>query len=92
MTTVNVDKVKVRLLRINPRNLVPSLDNEKLTLNFGSADPDDIAESAGSLVWQYQISDTLSASLRYSFLERSSATAFYDMYQNILILGITKTF
>jgi hypothetical protein len=30
--------------------------------------------------------------LRYAFLERSSETAFYNMYQNLIILGFSKTF
>ena len=45
-----------------------------------------------SLAWQYQISDTVSVNLRYSYLERQSGTAAFDMYQNLLILGISKTF
>jgi hypothetical protein len=45
-----------------------------------------------SLAWQYQISDTVSVNLRYSYLERQSGTAALDMYQNMLILGISKTF
>ena len=45
-----------------------------------------------SLGWQWQISDTISSSLRYSLLERQSAVTAYDIYQNVLILGISKTF
>jgi uncharacterized protein (PEP-CTERM system associated) len=45
-----------------------------------------------SLAWQYQISDTVSVNLRYSYLQRQSGTAALDMYQNLLILGISKTF
>jgi hypothetical protein len=47
---------------------------------------------AATLAWQWQISDTVSTSLRYSFFERSSPDTAFDMYQNILILGIAKTF
>ena len=36
VTTINVDKVKLRLLRVNERNLVPSIDAEKLTMSFSS--------------------------------------------------------
>ena len=45
-----------------------------------------------SLVWQWHISDTLSASLRYSFLERQSPVSVSQLYQDMLILGISKTF
>jgi uncharacterized protein (PEP-CTERM system associated) len=45
-----------------------------------------------SLAWQWQISDTLSTNLRYSFFERQSAATTFDLYQNILILGISKRF
>jgi hypothetical protein len=47
---------------------------------------------AGSIALQQQISETLSASLRYSFFDRSSAVTAYSFYQNMLILGISKTF
>ncbi|WP_428486047.1 hypothetical protein [Rhodopila sp.] len=47
---------------------------------------------AASVALQYQISDTLSASLRYSLFDRQSAVTAYQVYQNLLILGISKTF
>lgn len=47
---------------------------------------------AGTLAWQWQLTDTLSTSIRYSFLERQSAVALYDIYENMLILGVTKRF
>jgi hypothetical protein len=59
---------------------------------FNGINPGDSTSLAATIGWQYQISDTLSASVRYSFIERSSSTAFYDMYQNMLILGISRTF
>ncbi|MBV8889235.1 MAG: alpha-2-macroglobulin family protein [Alphaproteobacteria bacterium] len=52
LTTVNIDKVKLRLLRVNPRNLVPSLDQDRLTMTFSSDDIDDVINRSGSLVWQ----------------------------------------
>ena len=52
VTTVNLDKVKVRILKVNERNLVPSLDAEKLTSTTGADDVDSLASSSGSLVWQ----------------------------------------
>ena len=47
---------------------------------------------AATLAYQWQISDTVSANVRYSFLQRSSAVTEFDFFQNILILGITKRF
>jgi uncharacterized protein (PEP-CTERM system associated) len=47
---------------------------------------------ASSLSWVYQISPTLGASLQYSFLDRQSSVTVTNVYQNLLILGVTKTF
>src|SRR5665213_520872 len=52
VTTVNLDRVKLRILKVNERNLVPSLDAEKLTMSFGADDVDDVANRSGSLIWQ----------------------------------------
>ncbi len=52
VTTVNLSRVKVRILKVNERNLVPSIDAEKLTMSFGSDDVDEVANRTGSLVWQ----------------------------------------
>src|SRR5215468_6412018 len=49
LTTVNVDKVKLRMLRVNKRNLVPSIDAERLTMSFSSDDVDEIINHTGSL-------------------------------------------
>lgn len=57
------------------------------TLNPGNS-----TSLLASLGWQWQISDTISTSLRYSLFERQSAVATYDIYQNMLILGVSKTF
>jgi uncharacterized protein (PEP-CTERM system associated) len=59
---------------------------------FGTLNSNSSTSVVASLAWQYQISDTVSVSLRYSFLDRSSATTALDMYQNLLIVGISKTF
>jgi hypothetical protein len=56
------------------------------------ANPGNNTSIAASLAWQWQISDTISTSLRYSFFERASAITAYDVYQNMLILGISKRF
>ncbi len=52
LTTVNVDKVKLRLLKVNERNLVPSIDAERLTMSFSSWSVDEIINRTGSLVWE----------------------------------------
>src|SRR6516162_4395961 len=52
LTTINVDKAKLRLLRVNERNLVPSIDAERLTMSFSSYEIDEIVNRTGSLVWQ----------------------------------------
>src|SRR5271168_3211608 len=52
LTTVNLDKVKLRLLRVNERNLVPSIDAERLTMSFSSYEVDEIINRTGSLAWE----------------------------------------
>src|SRR4051812_27465116 len=52
VTTVNLDRVKVRLLRVNERNLVPMINAEKLTSSFGVDEVEEVVEQTGSLVWQ----------------------------------------
>jgi uncharacterized protein YfaS (alpha-2-macroglobulin family) len=52
VTTLNLDRVKVRILKVNERNLVPSIDAEKLTMSFGSDDVDEVANRSGALIWQ----------------------------------------
>lgn len=47
---------------------------------------------AATLAGQWQISDTVSANVRYSFLQRSANVTELDFFQNILIVGITKRF
>lgn len=56
------------------------------------ANPGNNTSISATLAWQWQISDTLGASLRYSFLDRQSPVSFYNVYQDILILGVTKRF
>jgi uncharacterized protein (PEP-CTERM system associated) len=54
--------------------------------------PGDNTSVAASLAWQWQISETLSGSVRYSFLQRHSQAVVYDLYENMLILGLSKRF
>ena len=58
VTTINVDKVKLRLLRVNERNLVPSIDAERLTMSFSSYEVDEIVNRTGSLVWEGEMTIT----------------------------------
>src|SRR5438067_3375207 len=58
VTTINLDRVKVRLVRVNDRNLVPSINAEKLSMSFGSDDVDEVINQAGSLVWQGEMTIT----------------------------------
>lgn len=41
---------------------------------------------------QYTVSDTASLSARYTFFERSSRISGYGLYENILLLALTKQF
>ncbi len=52
VTTINVSKVKLRLVRINERNLVPSINADRLTMSYDTGDVDELIEQHGSLVWQ----------------------------------------
>jgi hypothetical protein len=58
LTTINVDKVKLRLVRINERNLVPSINADKLTMSFDPSDVDDLIDQSGSLVWKGEMTIT----------------------------------
>jgi alpha-2-macroglobulin len=52
LTTINLDKVKLRLVRVNERNLVPSIDAERLTMSFSTYEIDELVNRTGSLVWE----------------------------------------
>jgi uncharacterized protein (PEP-CTERM system associated) len=45
-----------------------------------------------NLAWQWQISDTLTGSVRYSFFERTSPATAFDIYENMFIVGLSKHF
>jgi uncharacterized protein (PEP-CTERM system associated) len=57
------------------------------TTGFGN-----LSSYSASLAWQYQISDTVSTNLRYSFFDRISPNGALNIYQNMLILGVSKAF
>src|SRR5216684_4968763 len=58
VATVNLDKVKLRLVRINERNLVPSINGDKLTMSFDPDSVDELITQSGSLVWQGEMTIT----------------------------------
>lgn len=60
--------------------------------NFGYGVPGNTTSVAASVGLQYQISAKLGASLRYSFFDRHASTTVYSFYENMLILGISKSF
>ena len=45
-----------------------------------------------STALQYQLSPTLGTSLRYSFFDRVSEVSTNSIYQNMIVLGVSKTF
>src|SRR6266849_6421131 len=51
VTTINLDKVKLRLVRVNERNLVPSIGADKLTMSFDPDGVDELINQSGSLVF-----------------------------------------
>lgn len=57
-----------------------------------ASNPGDSTSIAAGVAWQWQLSDTLSASLRYSFFERQSSVTIYQLSENLIILGISKRF
>lgn len=56
------------------------------------ANPGNNTSIVASLAWQWQISDTVTTSVRYSFFERTSPVTTYDIYENMLIVGLSKHF
>ena len=65
---------------------------DQVTSALIASNPGNSTIITAGLGWQWQISDTLNASLRYSFLQRQSPIALYQIYQDMLILGVSKTF
>jgi hypothetical protein len=59
---------------------------------ISASNPGNNTSIVASLAWQWQISETVSGSVRYSLFERQSPVIIYDMFQNMLILGISKRF
>ncbi len=54
--------------------------------------PGESRSVAASMALQYQISQSLGASVRYAFFDRQSAVGSFSFYQNLLIIGVAKTF
>ncbi len=47
---------------------------------------------AASVAWQYQLSETVGVSVRYSFFDRISQDSTSNIYQSLLFASISKTF
>jgi hypothetical protein len=63
------------------------------TTGFSSfANPGNNTSIAANLAWNWQISDTLTGSVRYSYFERSSPVTSFGISQNMLIVGLSKHF
>jgi uncharacterized protein (PEP-CTERM system associated) len=56
------------------------------------ANPGNNTSIVANLAWQWQISDTVTTSVRYSFFERTSPATAFDIYDNMLIVGLSKHF
>jgi hypothetical protein len=52
----------------------------------------DSTSIVASVAWQWHISETLRTTVRYSFLERQAANSNFSLSQNLLLLGISKSF
>ncbi len=66
-----------------------SIQNQTAGLGLN---PGNTTSIVSSLAWQWQLSNTVSASVRYSFFEQQASVAVFSFYQNMLILGLSKTF
>lgn len=72
--------------------------NAALSLSFqdqglqNNLNPGNSTSVVASVAWQDQISETVSISLRYSFLQEQSSTTAFNITQDLLIFGLTKTF
>ncbi len=54
--------------------------------------PGNSTSLVSTLAWQWQLSSTVSGSVRYSFFEQQASVALFSVYQNMLIFGLSKTF
>lgn len=52
LTTVNVDEVELRLLRINDRNLLQQILQDRIGGSIDGYDAREIAETAGEVIWE----------------------------------------
>lgn len=58
LTTVNVDAVDLTLLRINDRNLIEQMNNQRISSTLDGYDIEGIAERHGELIWQGEMAVT----------------------------------
>jgi hypothetical protein len=75
---------------INPDTTLSASASYSLLRRSGGAGNDGSLSTAVGL--QYMLSASTSLSARYTFFDRISRIPGYTMYENLLLLGLTKTF
>ncbi|HET6605729.1 MAG TPA: hypothetical protein VFG62_03620 [Rhodopila sp.] len=66
--------------------------NKQGEANGGNGFLGNYVSYAASIAWQYQLTETVGVNVRYSFFDRISQDSSFNVYQSLLIAGITKTF
>ncbi len=66
--------------------------NQQVQANGGSGFLGNYVSYAASAAWQYQLTETVGLNVRYSFFDRISQVSNFNVYQSLLIAGISKTF
>jgi hypothetical protein len=66
--------------------------NQQGQANGGSGFLGNYVSYVASLSWQYQLTETVGLNVRYSFFDRISQDSSFNVYQSLLIAGISKTF
>ncbi|HYZ24057.1 MAG TPA: hypothetical protein VE690_18055, partial [Rhodopila sp.] len=59
---------------------------------YGVGGPGRNTSIVASVGWQTKLSETLTAGVRYTLLNRQAQDTSYTVFQNLLIFGVTKTF
>jgi hypothetical protein len=66
--------------------------NQQTQANGGSGFLGNYVSYVASVGWQYQLTETVGVNVRYSFYDRISQDSAFNVYQSLLIAGISKTF
>jgi hypothetical protein len=66
--------------------------NQQMQANGGSGFLGNYVSYAASVGWQYRLTETVGLNVRYSFYDRISQDSAFNVYQSLLIAGISKTF